>query len=44
MSGNEVNWKDWIYQNAAFRQDYTVSIAGKKEENVLLLFFELCKK
>ena len=32
MSGNEVNWKDWIYQNAAFRQDYTVSIAGKKEE------------
>ena len=24
--------EDWIYQNAAFRQDYTVSIAGKKEE------------
>lgn len=32
LAGNEVDWKDWIYQNAALRQDYTVSISGKKDD------------
>ena len=30
LAGNEVDWRDWIYQDAALRQDYTVSISGKK--------------
>lgn len=32
MNGQTVDWKDLIYQDMAFRQDYTVSIAGKKDE------------
>lgn len=32
MGGNSVDWKDLIYQDVAMRQDYTVSIAGKKDE------------
>ena len=32
LAGNEVDWKDLIYQNAALRQDYTVSISGKKDD------------
>lgn len=32
LAGNEVDWRDWIYQNAALRQDYTVSISGKKDD------------
>lgn len=32
LAGKEVDWKDWIYQNAALRQDYTVSISGKKDD------------
>lgn len=32
LAGNEVDWRDWIYQDAALRQDYTVSISGKKDD------------
>ena len=27
-----VDWRDVIYQDVALRQDYTVSVAGKKDE------------
>lgn len=32
LAGNEVDWEDMIYQKAALRQDYTVSISGKKDD------------
>lgn len=32
LAGRCVDWKDWIYQNAALRQDYTISISGKKDD------------
>ena len=32
LAGNTVDWKDVIYKNMAVRQDYTVSVSGKKEE------------
>ena len=32
MAGKTVDWRDQIYQKAALRQDYTVSISGKKED------------
>lgn len=32
MAGRSIDWKDVIYQNPALRQDYTVSVAGKKDE------------
>lgn len=32
MAGRTIDWKDVIYQDVALRQDYTVSIAGKKDE------------
>lgn len=31
LAGKQVDWKDWIYRDVALRQDYTISIAGKKE-------------
>lgn len=31
-AGNIVDWEDLTYNDVAFRQDYTVSIAGKKDE------------
>lgn len=32
LAGNTVDWRDVIYKNAALRQDYTVSVSGKKDE------------
>ena len=32
MTNSTVDWRDVIYKDAALRQDYTVSIAGKKDE------------
>lgn len=32
LAGRLVDWRDVIYQDVALRQDYTVSVAGKKDE------------
>ena len=32
LAGRTVDWRDVIYQDVALRQDYTVSVAGKKDE------------
>lgn len=32
LAGNTVDWRDVIYRDVAFRQDYTVGISGKKDE------------
>ena len=32
LAGRTVDWRDVIYQDMALRQDYTISVAGKKDE------------
>lgn len=32
LAGNTTDWKDAIYKNAALRQDYTLSVSGKKDD------------